>query len=129
VPPTSYPHIFAIGDAADAFGAVPAGHNAYAQGEVAARNIITLIKHRAAGGGSTPELEQYTPGEPAIKVSLGLVRSSSVNIEYYRSEIDVLTARFCFSDGRGVPSGGLHWEEDGWGAGFAGCCDLAVLWR
>ncbi|KAF8196976.1 hypothetical protein BJ912DRAFT_954358, partial [Pholiota molesta] len=79
VPPTSYPHIFAIGDAADAFGAIPAGHNAYAQGEVAARNIIALIKNREAGGGSTPELEQYTPGEPAIKVSLGLVRSS-VNI-------------------------------------------------
>jgi len=29
--PTPYPHIFAIGDAADAFGAIPAGHNAYAQ--------------------------------------------------------------------------------------------------
>jgi hypothetical protein len=28
---TPYPHIFAIGDAADAFGAIPAGHNAYAQ--------------------------------------------------------------------------------------------------
>ncbi|KAJ7932913.1 hypothetical protein B0H13DRAFT_754361 [Mycena leptocephala] len=27
-----YPHIFAIGDAADAFGALPAGHNAWAQG-------------------------------------------------------------------------------------------------
>lgn len=29
--PTPYPHIFAIGDAADAFGAIPAGHNAYTQ--------------------------------------------------------------------------------------------------
>lgn len=28
---TPYPNIFAIGDAADAFGAIPAGHNAYAQ--------------------------------------------------------------------------------------------------
>lgn len=28
---TPYPHIFAIGDAADAFGAIPAGHNAFAQ--------------------------------------------------------------------------------------------------
>ncbi|KAI0367108.1 FAD/NAD(P)-binding domain-containing protein [Pilatotrama ljubarskyi] len=37
-------HIFAIGDAADAFGAVNAGHNAFFQGEVAARNILKLIK-------------------------------------------------------------------------------------
>lgn len=28
---TPYPNIFAIGDAADAFGAIPAGHNAYSQ--------------------------------------------------------------------------------------------------
>ncbi len=28
---TQYPHIFAIGDAADAFGAIKAGHNAYFQ--------------------------------------------------------------------------------------------------
>lgn len=30
-PSVVYPHIFAIGDAADAFGAIAAGHNAYAQ--------------------------------------------------------------------------------------------------
>ena len=29
--PTPYPHIFAIGDAADAFGAINAGHIAYRQ--------------------------------------------------------------------------------------------------
>lgn len=28
---TAYPHIFAVGDAADAFGAIAAGHNAYYQ--------------------------------------------------------------------------------------------------
>jgi hypothetical protein len=28
---TPYPHLFVTGDAADAFGAIPAGHNAYAQ--------------------------------------------------------------------------------------------------
>ncbi|CAA7264541.1 unnamed protein product [Cyclocybe aegerita] len=32
-----YPHIFAIGDSADAFGAIAAGHIAYAQAELAAR--------------------------------------------------------------------------------------------
>ncbi|KDR71582.1 hypothetical protein GALMADRAFT_74880 [Galerina marginata CBS 339.88] len=78
---TSYPHIFAIGDAADAFGAIPAGHNAYAQGEVAARNIIRLVKNKATESSSeradvAPEpLENYNPGPPAIKVSLGLKKA------------------------------------------------------
>lgn len=39
-----YPRLFAIGDAADAFGANKAGHTAYYQAEVAARNVIRLIK-------------------------------------------------------------------------------------
>src|ERR1700761_5386216 len=63
---TPYENIFVIGDAADAFGAIKAGHNAYFQGEVAARNILRLID-------GDDELERYQPGEPAIKVSLGLV--------------------------------------------------------
>ncbi|KAJ7788844.1 hypothetical protein B0H13DRAFT_2299141, partial [Mycena leptocephala] len=45
---TPYPHIFAIGDAADAFGALPAGHNAWAQGEVAGRNVLRLISRHGA---------------------------------------------------------------------------------
>lgn len=43
------------------------------QGELAARNIIRLIK-RAEGASDEP-LERYKPAAPAIKVSLGLVRS------------------------------------------------------
>jgi hypothetical protein len=99
---TPYPHIFAIGDAADVFGALPAGHNAWAQGEVAGRNMLRLIacssssststadKRGSMGGegekrdedeegdeeGEDEELETYTPGPPAIKVSLGLVSLS-----------------------------------------------------
>ncbi|PBK88257.1 FAD/NAD(P)-binding domain-containing protein [Armillaria gallica] len=65
---TQYPHIFAIGDAADAFGAIKAEHNAYFQGEVAVRNVLRLIND------SDEPLELYTPGPPAIKVSLGLTR-------------------------------------------------------
>ncbi|EIN06508.1 FAD/NAD(P)-binding domain-containing protein [Punctularia strigosozonata HHB-11173 SS5] len=65
-----YEHVFAIGDAADAFGAIQAGHNAYYQGEVAARNILKLVKKR-----EDLELEHYTPGPPAIKVSLGITKS------------------------------------------------------
>lgn len=70
---TPYPHIFVVGDSADAFGAIPAGHNAYYQGEVAARNVICLIKRSCGNDNQANEpLEQYTPGPPAIKVTLGL---------------------------------------------------------
>lgn len=71
----AYPHIFAIGDAADAFDAIPAGHNAYAQGELAAKNIVRLIEN-ATSDGEAQALHEYTASPPAIKVSLGLVRSS-----------------------------------------------------
>ncbi|KAJ7763430.1 hypothetical protein B0H16DRAFT_1661769 [Mycena metata] len=92
---TPYPHIFVVGDAADAFGAIPAGHNAYWQAGVAARNVLKLIEAgepglaedgdaalsdasdeagaRGEGQDVDVELERYTPGPPAIKVSLGLV--------------------------------------------------------
>ncbi|KAJ7902418.1 hypothetical protein B0H13DRAFT_2513439 [Mycena leptocephala] len=73
---TPYPHIFAIGDAADAFGALPTGHNAWVQGEVAGRNVLRLISRHGGNGitgkgegeKSDEELETYTPGPPAIKV-------------------------------------------------------------
>ncbi|KAJ6452884.1 hypothetical protein C8R47DRAFT_262616 [Mycena vitilis] len=71
---TPYPHIFVVGDAADAFGAIPAGHNAYYQAEVAARNVLRLI-NAGAGAGAGEELDRYTPGVPAIKVSLGLKKN------------------------------------------------------
>ncbi|KAJ7229572.1 iron uptake cluster protein [Mycena haematopus] len=73
---TPYPHVFVIGDAADAFGAIPAGHNAYYQAEVAARNLLRLgVDVAGTKGGGEEELERYTPGEPAIKVSLGLKKT------------------------------------------------------
>ncbi|KAI1793690.1 iron uptake cluster protein [Ganoderma leucocontextum] len=69
-------HIFAIGDAADAFGAVNAGHNAFFQGEVAARNIIKLVRRvERTASAEDWKLERYSPGPPAIKVSLGLTKS------------------------------------------------------
>ncbi|RPD55220.1 iron uptake cluster protein [Lentinus tigrinus ALCF2SS1-6] len=73
-------HVFAVGDAADAFGAVNAGHNAFFQGQLAAHNIIRMVKasERDASSESEPEdltLEKYAPGLPSIKVSLGLNKS------------------------------------------------------
>ncbi|KAI9463162.1 hypothetical protein HD554DRAFT_2027295 [Boletus coccyginus] len=98
-----YPHLFAIGDAADAFGAIKAGHTAYYQGELAARNVIKLIQGDAGTlkaplqpSAFTPdagemevdsrgaeedsegklELEEYVPTPPMIRVSLGLTKSA-----------------------------------------------------
>jgi hypothetical protein len=69
-------HVFAIGDCADT-GAIQAGHTAYWQSEVAARNIIRLIN--AQDGGEGEELEVYKPGPAAIKVSLGLQEAVTAN--------------------------------------------------
>ncbi|KAJ3850833.1 hypothetical protein EV368DRAFT_44467 [Lentinula lateritia] len=85
---TSYPNIFVAGDAADAFGAIPAGHTAYYQGEVAARNILRLIQRSerplkipqddvvSVTEEKVERLEHYAPGLPAIKISLGLTKSA-----------------------------------------------------
>ncbi|PPQ72680.1 hypothetical protein CVT24_012658 [Panaeolus cyanescens] len=70
-----YPHIFAVGDAADAFGAIAAGHNAYSQAELAAKNIIKLIAQDSEPKSERQALDRYTAGPPAIKVSLGLRKS------------------------------------------------------
>ena len=43
------------------------------QAEVAARNIVKLIRHDEDPVQPAPVLEEYVPGEPAIKLSLGLV--------------------------------------------------------
>jgi hypothetical protein len=82
---SGYPHIFVVGDAADAFGARKSGNSAWyqvsglphasdvslfmrlLQAEHAVRNVVRLIE------GQDSELESYTPPPAAIKVSLGLV--------------------------------------------------------
>ncbi|KAK7434547.1 hypothetical protein VKT23_020156 [Stygiomarasmius scandens] len=72
---TPYPHMFAVGDAADAFGAIAAGHTADFQAKVAANNILILVRACETKGEEQhidQELEEYTPTEPGIKVSLGL---------------------------------------------------------
>ena len=78
-PPSSEPdqpkpldlrHIFAIGDCAET-GAIQAGHTAYWQAEVAARNLCRLIERQE--GRNKEGLESYKPGLPCIKLTLGLV--------------------------------------------------------
>lgn len=76
LPETPFGHIFVVGDSADAFGAIKAGHTAYWQAEVAARNILRLVSREESEPDEQEkelELESYMPGLPAIKVSLGIV--------------------------------------------------------
>lgn len=68
-----YNHIFAIGDCAQT-KAIQAGHTAFGQGEVAARNILRLIeKEGEARKINDEELEEYEAPKPAIKLTLGIV--------------------------------------------------------
>ncbi|KAJ7932901.1 hypothetical protein B0H13DRAFT_2262936 [Mycena leptocephala] len=122
---TPYPHIFAIGDAADAFGALPAGHNAWAQGEVAGRNVLRLISRYGGNGiagegcegkkrDEELELETYTPGPPAIKVSLGLHKTiyqvnGTVGVTVGKEREDLNAAVMWAVFGRPIRAG----EEDG----------------
>ncbi|KAJ9121358.1 hypothetical protein QFC24_004696 [Naganishia onofrii] len=81
-------HIFVVGDTADAFGALQAGHTAWAQARLACRNIARMVeaekpvklrrklnveRHEWEEAETVEEvLESYTPPRPSIKVSLGL---------------------------------------------------------
>jgi NADH dehydrogenase FAD-containing subunit len=68
------PHIFAIGDCVDGFGAIKAGHTAWHQATIAANNIVKIANARENGEKLEP-LDEYTPGKPMISVSLGLTSS------------------------------------------------------
>lgn len=72
--------MFAIGDAADAFGAIQAGHTSYNQAEIAAANILRLIEfdEKEGNANESGKLQHYKPGLPIIKVSLGLVSDGLV---------------------------------------------------
>ncbi|TXT15699.1 hypothetical protein VHUM_00202 [Vanrija humicola] len=86
---TPLDNIFAIGDCAQT-AAIQAGHTSYFQGEVAARNIARLAK------GDEVELEDYAPGVPAIKVTLGLrhwVIANAEGVTTGEDGVDDLLAR------------------------------------
>lgn len=77
-----YNHIFATGDCAQT-RAIQAGHTAYGQGEVAARNILRLIVKEEEGVEKTndEELEEYEAPKPLIKHTLGIVNLPSLFVE------------------------------------------------
>jgi NADH dehydrogenase FAD-containing subunit len=68
------PNVFAVGDVIDGFGAIKAGHTGWQQASIAAENVVKDINAKLAGSG-TPTFDEYYPGKPQIKLSLGLVRA------------------------------------------------------
>lgn len=93
---SEYQHIFVIGDAADAFGALNAGHTAFAQGHITAENIAKLVddqenhtlddvflngdcpKETKIAGIPQP-LQEYEVESHKIKVSVGFDRAINEN--------------------------------------------------
>jgi len=67
-----YPNIFVIGDVADT-SALKNAVSGWFQGEVVARNITRLVRNPESTGPSAgeDELEEYTPGPPVIKMTVG----------------------------------------------------------
>ncbi|KAI8445868.1 hypothetical protein BY996DRAFT_7905526 [Phakopsora pachyrhizi] len=75
----SLQRVFAIGDCTDAFGAIKAGHTGWNQAEIAAKNIVKLANQIEKAGClssdlSSVKLDEYHPGPPMIKLTLGLNR-------------------------------------------------------
>ncbi|CAO1624168.1 unnamed protein product [Parajaminaea phylloscopi] len=126
-------NLFVIGDCADAFGALNAGHTAWEQANVSTDNVVRLAKKaelarremtQAApeGGESEAEdltLRSYEPPLPGIKVSLGLdhaiIQHRGINEEKRGKEqgcaVDLNTDVMWTS--RGFKSGGESgdWRE------------------
>lgn len=65
-------HFYVVGDCAET-GAIQAGHTAYWQAEVAARNILKCVNVDQKKDWREIELEEYKVTVPAIKVTLGMV--------------------------------------------------------
>lgn len=60
----------------DGFGAIKAGHTGWMQADLAAQNILNLIRRKDHPEEPVEPLKEYTPGKPQIKLTLGLVRGS-----------------------------------------------------
>lgn len=69
-------NVYAIGDVADAFGALNAGYQAWSMADVAAENIVRDINQLNSGTTSEEArhatLQHYTPAGNMLKLSLGL---------------------------------------------------------
>lgn len=115
-----HPHVFVIGDAAHAFGALNAGHTAAGQAEIAARNIARLIAQEdekrqveespttntTVESNSTGKvngrdnwlhepLQSYTADPHKIKVSVGLVSRAEDRLQKFDRQHWVMQASKC----------------------------------
>ena len=79
--PPHFKNIYAIGDVADAFGALNAGYQAWFMAEVAAENILRdILRVRSTKESDdgplaptdTIPLDSFKPGPPLLKLSIGL---------------------------------------------------------
>lgn len=78
--PSRIPNVYAIGDVADAFGALCAGYQAWNAADIAAENIVRDIGSSASLDGHSAmttqqepaELLTFTPAPNMLKLSLGL---------------------------------------------------------
>ncbi|WFD30409.1 hypothetical protein MSPP1_001428 [Malassezia sp. CBS 17886] len=77
--PSFLPNVYAIGDVADAFGALNAGYQAWYMGEVAAENILRDVLRRASADDPNTALppgepvprQEFVPSPNMLKLSLG----------------------------------------------------------
>ena len=67
--PACISNVYAIGDCADAFGALNAGYQAWAMAEIAVENILRDIRAPEA---SVDDMITFTPAVNMLKLSLGL---------------------------------------------------------
>lgn len=69
----AYPRIYSVGDCADQFGAIRAGHTGWNAAGIAAENIIKQIEAESCGKAAPPTLSLYSPTLPMVSDA---VRSS-----------------------------------------------------
>lgn len=76
--PGKLSNVYAIGDVADAFGALNAGYQAWNMADVATENILADIAAQSESSGSSavtnaiPQMQNFEPAVNMLKLSLGL---------------------------------------------------------
>jgi NADH dehydrogenase FAD-containing subunit len=99
-----YENMFVVGDAADAFGAMKAGHTAYWQADVACKNIVRMIKSAERSSSSS------APSTPSAAVSSPA--ASSVSLDDEESDTEGESQRGGSEDGDTELEVELELEED-----------------
>lgn len=113
------PNVYAIGDVADAFGALNAGYQAWAMADVAAENIVRDIQNgqNAATTADKVALQHFDPAANLLKLSLGLGKmvfqgppdeKTGVPLVEVREDPDDLTVEGVWTFMAGVSTDDMH---------------------